>query len=445
MKCRKPRIHAYELERMSLQELKDLAKQWKIRWPLRIRDKNDIIEAFAKSKRIDIIAAPKPVEFALHDLRQMGVSKLRRSMEDAGVFFDPIDVVEKEDMVRIFCNSGRLVVKPDPPKEEEVEEDRKPAASEFKPAFRPRPSAPPEAQDEKRLPPRAKGPIVETVTDDDDDADVPVVVEDINATNMFEDFDQYNDFISPDRGVVEERHTPRQTSLVDEMLPDEQDTNAMKHDDIDVTAEAYALRDEDFIENDTQQSSSTAEDQTTDESSEPEYTVTSEQMEVDNSSNDIAPCTGNDEEMAADYALFESYTISDLRACAQTLHVDLSRCIERSEMVEKLVRARNGKRFSEQDFDQWSVSELLAIASAVHADLSHCGDRTTMVRQLVFESETRPHVANYLTSLMPLAHLSVSQLRAVAREWRVPVSDCIEKEEMIHRLVTAATPATADV
>lgn len=441
MKGRKPRIHGYELERMSLQELKALAKQCKIRWPLRIRDKNDIIEAFAKSNRIDIIAAPKPVEYALHDLRQMGVAKLRRSMEAAGVFFDPIDVVEKEDMVRIFCNSGRLVVLPDPPKEEEVEEDRKPAAASAPVVFHPEPSAPPEDLDEKCVAPKRMGLIVETVTDDDDNDGV--VVEDEDATNMFDDSNLPHEFISADRGVVEERTTAQQSPI--DMSPARRDVETdILHNDIEIDSDVFVTSKHPVVNN-TLPPELFA-DQEVAYDSEPEFIIVPEVAaditEGGNLTGDRAPPhVENDAQMAADYARFESYTISNLRNSAKDMNVDLSRCIERSEMVEKLVRALNGKRISDSDFDRWSVSELLAVASAVNADLSHCGDRTAMVRRLVYESEVRPHVADYLGSLMPLAHLSISQLRALAREWRVSVSDCIEKEEMIHRLVTAATPA----
>ena len=69
----------------------------------------DISEAFENSGRIEIIAAPKPVEYSLKELRSMGVSVLKQTMENSGVFSDPIDVVEKEDMVQIFCNSERVI------------------------------------------------------------------------------------------------------------------------------------------------------------------------------------------------------------------------------------------------------------------------------------------------------------------------------------------------
>jgi hypothetical protein len=71
---------------MSIHELQQMAKEARIQWPRKINTKKDILDAFEQSGRIEIIAAPKPVEYALQDLRAMGVRKLRRAMEDAGVF-----------------------------------------------------------------------------------------------------------------------------------------------------------------------------------------------------------------------------------------------------------------------------------------------------------------------------------------------------------------------
>ena len=52
----------------------------------------------------------------------MGVGKLKRKMTEAGVFFDSRDVIEKEDMVQIFINSGRIVFEEE--EEEEKEEEQ---------------------------------------------------------------------------------------------------------------------------------------------------------------------------------------------------------------------------------------------------------------------------------------------------------------------------------
>ena len=418
MKCRKPRIHTYELERMPIHELQEMAKQWKIKWPRRIKGKKDILEAFEKSGRIEIIAAPEPVEYTLQGLRSMGVGKLRRTMENAGVFFDPIDVVEKEDMVLIFCNSGRLVLLPDKHTEEE---DRKPPAADL-----PKPRSWEQPLDtEPDIPSvAARGPIVETVTKDE----FVVEPEDGNATDMFESFDHE---LNTDRGVVEERIRQKpQDAPIEEVYREE--TNARANDGQELSVEEQPVNDQ----------QAPVEEQ--DAHVQPGRKAMEEDEMQSESSNNARVSVHNDAEIAADYARFESYSISDLRDHARGLNVDLSQCIERREMVDKLVRAKKGQRFFAEDFDQWSVSDLRALATAVGADLSHCGDRTAMVQQLVNDSTARPYVANYVDSLMPLASLTVPQLRAVARGLRVDVSNCIEKEEMIHRLVPGATPSSAN-
>jgi len=64
-----------------------------------------------KSNKVDVIASPEPFKFkSIHYLRRMKVGQLRKVMADAGVFFDAVDVVEKEDMVQIFLGSGRVIL-----------------------------------------------------------------------------------------------------------------------------------------------------------------------------------------------------------------------------------------------------------------------------------------------------------------------------------------------
>jgi hypothetical protein len=94
---------------MSIRELRELGDRLKVT-VVTIVDKQELIEKVVGSGRIDIIAAPDPVEYPLSLLHAMGVAELRRCMAHAGVFFAPIDVVEKGDMVHIFVNSGRLVI-----------------------------------------------------------------------------------------------------------------------------------------------------------------------------------------------------------------------------------------------------------------------------------------------------------------------------------------------
>lgn len=107
MALRKPRFAYYELKRMSMKEVKSLC----IRLRLKVGvDKDEIISRILNSGRVDVIVSPEPVEYeSMEDLRHMGVGRLKRAMAEAGVFFDAKDVVEKQDMMQIFVNSGRVV------------------------------------------------------------------------------------------------------------------------------------------------------------------------------------------------------------------------------------------------------------------------------------------------------------------------------------------------
>lgn len=49
-------------------------------------------------------------------------------MNEAGVFFDQVDVVEKEDMVQLFINSGRVILIADDPVEDYSSNNNTPAA-----------------------------------------------------------------------------------------------------------------------------------------------------------------------------------------------------------------------------------------------------------------------------------------------------------------------------
>ena len=103
---RRPRYATYELDRMPAGELRALASRVGVSNSGVGLERSELVKTIANSGRIEIIAAPAPVEYeSLGTLRGMGVGKLRRSMEDAGVFFDPIDVVEKVG----FSLTGRCV------------------------------------------------------------------------------------------------------------------------------------------------------------------------------------------------------------------------------------------------------------------------------------------------------------------------------------------------
>ena len=112
MRERRPRLRRHELDRMKLCELKDLAYE---RLDLSthrnaLTDKADLIREIEQSGKVDIIESPDPVEYRLTDLRSMRVGALRKEMEEAGVYFSPEDVIEKEDMIQLFLHSGRVAL-----------------------------------------------------------------------------------------------------------------------------------------------------------------------------------------------------------------------------------------------------------------------------------------------------------------------------------------------
>lgn len=129
MKNRKPRFREYELKRMSIRELRDWCQKLKI--SQNAVEKSGLVDSIMNSGKIDLIAAPKPLEYKLSNLRNMTVSELKRVMNEAGVFFDPVNVVEKEDLVQIFINSGRLSPIPEPLLDDQDDGDKKIAHTKY--------------------------------------------------------------------------------------------------------------------------------------------------------------------------------------------------------------------------------------------------------------------------------------------------------------------------
>jgi hypothetical protein len=80
-------------------------------------EKSELVDFIMNSGKIDVISvSPLPStmpHYRISELRTLGISKLKKVMADSGVFFDATDVVEKEDMVQIFVNSGRVVIVPE--------------------------------------------------------------------------------------------------------------------------------------------------------------------------------------------------------------------------------------------------------------------------------------------------------------------------------------------
>ena len=144
---------------------------------------------------------------------------------------------------------------------------------------------------------------------------------------------------------------------------------------------------------------------------------------------------------------FRECTIARLQTIGQECNIDLSHCFERSEMIQAI---RAGGVFdpvqlllSEQTFAGWSVSQLRALASEVNVDLSDCSGRDDIIVRMLWKAnnENSPQARSYIRALSPLAASSLKELRGIAREWQVDISDCLEKDEIIGRLIAARRPA----
>merc|ERR1719296_600096 len=128
MRHRKPRFRKHELNNMSIRQLRELLTFLKLTDAGTFTEKREIIDKIINSGKIEVIASPEPLEFKLSELRALGVGKLKRAMNEAGVFFDQVDVVEKEDMVQLFINSGRVILIADDPVEDYSSNKNTPAA-----------------------------------------------------------------------------------------------------------------------------------------------------------------------------------------------------------------------------------------------------------------------------------------------------------------------------
>jgi hypothetical protein len=438
MKTRKPRYAMYELQRMSIPELLALHR----RPVLGGVEKKDLFQTLIDEERIQIIPAPEPVEYNLETLQAMRISELKRVMEDAGVFFHSKDVVEKSDMVTIFQNSGRLHVLPS-------------STDESKPAW---------TMPQKR-------PLVETVEDSDGDDEAETDAVDESLPPPQEMFGSEEGELAS-RGPVTESvrqevsekiHTPSIESSTPPREESESNSASSITESVPPTQEVsngYLQRNyrEGSMESTTQRADNDtipveplqervcvdiplpvsspepmsvdglAPDQQCDQS---HNTSSTSRGEEQASTENTPPETDHSTERQ-----FQDCSIAQLQVIGREAKVDLSSCFERSEMVELLVYAGATSQIVRGNFVNWSVSQLRALASEVNIDLSQCTDRGEMVNRILLEANTeRPHLQTYLRALSPLATCSISELRGIAREWGVNISDCLEKEEIITRLI----------
>jgi Ring finger domain len=126
---RKPRFSRHDLQRLTISQLKQLLyqheqkrRQGNVSFPsrnankvlARFVDKTELMDYIIECGAIDFVPdSTSRVAHRLSDLRRLRPSDLRRTMNEAGVYWDSKDVLEKDDLIRTFVQSGRLHVLPE--------------------------------------------------------------------------------------------------------------------------------------------------------------------------------------------------------------------------------------------------------------------------------------------------------------------------------------------
>lgn len=305
MKARKPRFAKYELQRMHNKELKDLCVTLGLNC-FGIMEKKEYIDLIWNSGKVDVINAPDPVEYdSIADLRNMGAGVLKKNMGDAGVFFDPRDVVEKEDMVQIFVNSGRIVFKNDDKSglqhHDEGEHD-----------------GPQEAMDYGHAPRTDDIPSNETMDACESTQDAMQDLSDANEDQLHESAAASEDLpIQGDLPSLDEAVQNVCESMEDEPVPVDVINNT--------TEDSIPKRPRIHL------------------SSEEDETGTTGTTQQDSESSTTLPHGSNPNNIEVSNtnraSHFAERTISELRQLAEEFQVDISNCIEKQDIISALTEA----------------------------------------------------------------------------------------------------------
>jgi len=500
MKLRKPRYAMHELKRMKVTDLLALH-----RLPQSgVIEKKDLIQDLIDNDWIDIIPSPEPVEYELEVLKNMKVRELKKTMEDAGVFFRREDVVEKSDMISVFENSGRLVLKTNSePSDAAIAVDCKACdcfVGEAPEAYPSNGKEQGSADDAETAIDDKTGDciMVETAEDDlstaddgDGDGDGDADADDVAIALD----DQTGDYIIVESGGDEffnfdadgdsnETTDENRMGSPIVMFPDQDEegdeenvedptstetTETVTRNSIVENSSSAPIRaaNEDSsnpVDSDSQNTRTAvvlAEQEPTEENGRIVDETSRLNQNESNSAvrSEVEPGRGgqnrselNEPNVAATINLvdqgcdlrstYDHYTINHLRTLAQDLQVDVSHCLQREEIIDLFLNAGitgspDPEALLPAMFSSWSISELRSVGSAISIDLSQCATGGEMVDRILRVGNTeRPYLRGYLRSLFPLTTTSLKDLRAIARELQIDISDCLEKDEIIRRLIS---------
>jgi hypothetical protein len=385
-----------------------------------VLEKKDLIKRLIDENWIDIIPSPDPVEYKLEELKTMKIGELKRTMAEAGVFFRREDVVEKSDMITVFENSGRLV-------------------------------------------------LIRSESESDSDEESKIDLDDNNyetTMNSTIDGDELNSAGSAcnsnmETGSTTDSEGEDHDNIVVETVNDDPSDRAFAGNetvDEDLTIEMFPNRNEELVE---ESRESEARDTSSSSSLNEEFSDSDGSQNSSANGSDIRSDTqelvqmdvvvDDDDDLSAIVDLidantdirstFEHYTIHHLQTLGRDLQIDLSHCLMRKEMIDLFVNAgitgtTDPSALRPLMFSSWSVSQLRVVSSVIKINLSDCKTKDEMIERILHSGNVeRPYLRDYLRSLSPLTTKSLSDLRAIARELQINISDCLEKDEIIQRLI----------
>lgn len=330
------------------------------------RDKQTWTQHLQEQNLIEVIPTPPPAVLHWDDLMRMTTSQLKTCMEENGVFYDPKLVVEKSDLLAIFCNSGRLQLVKDDEKRDivsdeegtfdaESAEDGKRDLGESMQAQRATLSADPSVlYGMIRRTERGRMMMVETVDDGDNESE------------------------SEKAGNQHGTHSSIIESIASEGLHSAASVRKRR-------------RGSPFC------------------------------------SESARSCRAADLERTA-----ESWNLAQLREYARQLSVDTTRCLERHEIVHQLVGAT---LCAFEGMKLWGPCELRAAAAALKVDLADLASPVDLIDEMQQRVIRSPRNAFVMSGMSILSGKTVGELRALASSWRLDVADCLEKSEIMHRLL----------
>jgi hypothetical protein len=461
MKSRKPRYAMHELKRMPISNLLELNRR-----PVSgALEKRDLIQTLIDEDWIDVIPSPEPVEYKLEVLKNMKIGELKRTMAEAGVFFRREDVLMKSDMITVFENSGRLILI-----RSESDNESQEALDNYEVITN---ATIDEGQlDSMELSCNSNVEmgyttidfegdqiVVETVNEDSLDLEGEVAANGAMEEEMLEpsiemfpnqneewieesndETRNRNDFTNvaptmPNTHSPPSLHIHTDNTVLDQTSAISDNQNPMLSE---ILPQHHAVTENIAVGEEFSDSDGNNQDNSARGSDIQSDAQGLEQMDDIHDENFSAT---TDLLHTTTTSTFQHYTINDLQTLGRDLGIDLSYCLEREEMIYLFINAgitgnADPSALSPLMFSSWSVSQLRVVASEIKINLSECTTKDEMIESIVYAGNVeRSYLRDYLRSLSPLTTKSLPDLRAIARELQIDISDCLEKDEIIQRLI----------